>query len=196
MKKKSLVLFSGGIDSYVAMTLEKQRGSDLVSLSFKYDGQPKPEIRAIKKISEKENIPNYLINHPKITSRGRIGRPVQFMPDNLLYYSMAISFSKNNGINRIVGGQNKDDMQYSIDAESAFYDYLNNLISNTYPNNELIIVQPLLKMTKLEVVKKGLELKIPLELTWSCQGLGPEPCMDCSNCRSRKRISEELGIKL
>ncbi len=196
MRKKSLILFSGGIDSYVAMALEKQKGVDCVSLSFGYDGQPDQEIKAIEEISAREGIPNYIIRYPIIIGERYAGRPVQFTPDNLLYYSMAIAFSRNNGIGKIVGGQNKDDLAHATDARDIFYQGLNKIIKDSYPNYELEIIQPLLNMSKLEVVKKGLELKIPLELTWSCQGSGPDPCMSCSNCHGREEISRELGVKL
>ncbi|PIN81304.1 hypothetical protein COV11_02245 [Candidatus Woesearchaeota archaeon CG10_big_fil_rev_8_21_14_0_10_30_7] len=196
MKKKSLILFSGGIDSYVAMALEKQSGAECVSLSFEYAGQPDQEIRAIREISAIERVPNYIVRHPVIIGAKYGEKPVQFIPDNLVYYSMAIAFSRNNKISRIIGGQNKDDSVHATDAKNMFYEGLNKIIVNNYPDSVLEIVQPLLNMTKLEVVEKGLELNLPLELTWSCQNSGHKPCIFCSNCRSREEISKKLGVNL
>ncbi|MBR0483444.1 MAG: 7-cyano-7-deazaguanine synthase, partial [Oscillospiraceae bacterium] len=44
---------------------------------------------------------------------------------------------------------------------------------------------PFVKMTKAEVVKTGLKLKVPYELTWSCYEGGDKPCGICGTCRDR-----------
>ena len=156
-KSKSLVLLSGGIDSYVALALEKRRGSDCSSLSFRYDGQSLLEVKAIQEISKRENVPNYMIKHPKIIGKMYAGKPVQFSPDNLLYYSIAICFARNNNLSRIVGGQNKDDLIHAPDADAIFYRSLNGVLEESYSNIDIKIIQPLLNMTKMEVVKKAQE---------------------------------------
>jgi len=196
-KQKSLVLLSGGIDSYVALALEKQMKFNCTSLSFVYDGQPEQELRSIQEISKREIVPNYLVKHPQIIGeKNLIERIFNFAPDNLLYYSIAIAFARNNGMGRIVGGQNKDDLSDVADANNKFYNNLNNIVSNAYPNLDIELVQPLINMTKLEVVEKGLELNLPLDSTWSCQSKGHNPCGICSSCITRYEIAEKLNIKL
>ena len=50
---------------------------------------------------------------------------------------------------------------------------------------QLRIHAPFVKRTKAEVVRTGLELKVPYELTWSCYEGGAKPCGICGTCRDR-----------
>ena len=56
------------------------------------------------------------------------------------------------------------------------------------------IEAPFVKMTKKDVVAKGLELKVPYELTWSCYEGHDKPCGVCGTCIDRKRAFEENGV--
>ncbi len=49
-------------------------------------------------------------------------------------------------------------------------------------------------MTKADVVKKGMELKVPYELTWSCYEGGDKPCGKCGTCIDRKAAFEKNGL--
>ncbi len=193
--KKSLVLLSGGIDSYVALALEKGAGFECSTLSFAYEGQPIPELRAIREISNRENVINYSIFHPSISFLGQSLPIRSFVPNNLLYYSMAVVFAGNNGFQRVVGGQNRDDFTYCSDAGNSFYESFNNLVKS-YSFKDVQIFQPLLDKTKREVVELGLSLNLPLKITWSCEGRGPGTCGVCPNCTSRHKIFNDLGISL
>ena len=56
------------------------------------------------------------------------------------------------------------------------------------------IVAPLLMMNKAEVVKLGLKLHAPYELTWSCYEGGEKPCGKCGTCIDRMKAFEVNGI--
>ena len=55
-------------------------------------------------------------------------------------------------------------------------------------------VYPLKNMTKADVVKTGLELKTPYELTWSCYEGGDKPCGQCASCLCRRKAFELNGV--
>lgn len=54
---------------------------------------------------------------------------------------------------------------------------------------------PLVNWNKAQVVKKGLELKVPYELTWSCYNGGDKPCGKCGTCIDRANAFEANGVK-
>ena len=54
---------------------------------------------------------------------------------------------------------------------------------------------PFAGMSKADVVKKGLELKVPFELTWSCYEGGEKPCGTCGTCIDRAKAFAENGVK-
>ena len=59
---------------------------------------------------------------------------------------------------------------------------------------QLEIKAPFVGMTKADVVKMGMELQVPYELTWSCYEGGEKPCGKCGTCIDRAKAFEENGI--
>lgn len=59
---------------------------------------------------------------------------------------------------------------------------------------KVFLVAPLVTMNKAEVVRTGLTLKVPYELTWSCYEGGDQPCGTCGTCIDRRKAFEANGI--
>lgn len=57
------------------------------------------------------------------------------------------------------------------------------------------VKRPLINMNKAEVVKTGLEIRVPYELTWSCYEGGNRPCNKCGTCIDRAEAFRANGIK-
>ena len=80
------------------------------------------------------------------------------------------------------------------DCSQEFTNAMNLAISlGTY--KKVHLVAPLVKWNKAQVVKKGLELKVPYELTWSCYNGGDKPCGKCGTCIDRAAAFEANGVK-
>ena len=60
---------------------------------------------------------------------------------------------------------------------------------------KVTVKAPLVNMTKADVVKTGLELKVPYELTWSCYEGGEKQCGTCGTCIDRKNAFKQNGVK-
>ena len=56
------------------------------------------------------------------------------------------------------------------------------------------IEAPLSSGRKADVVKRGLELHVPYELTWSCYEGGETPCGVCGTCRDRAAAFAANGV--
>lgn len=63
----------------------------------------------------------------------------------------------------------------------------------TYGN--ITVNRPLINLNKAGVVKIGLELNVPYELTWSCYEGGEKQCGTCGTCIDRKAAFEANGVK-
>lgn len=80
------------------------------------------------------------------------------------------------------------------DCSQDFTDAIGKAISiGTY--DKVHLKAPLVNLNKTEVVRKGLELKVPYELTWSCYNGGDKPCGKCGTCIDRAKAFEANGMK-
>ena len=60
--------------------------------------------------------------------------------------------------------------------------------------NKISINRPLINLNKSEVVKIGLQLKVPYYLTWSCYEGKDKQCGKCGTCIDRKKAFKENGV--
>lgn len=118
---------------------------------------------------------------------------------NIVFYGVAAAYAETLGANRIVFGSNADDAKELPDARWEFVQLMNELIrSGTRAGREgfeIEIVNPLIDYSKAGVLKLALELKVPLELTWSCHENGQVPCGKCRGCRNRLSAFKAAGME-
>ncbi|MCC5828090.1 MAG: 7-cyano-7-deazaguanine synthase [Phycisphaeraceae bacterium] len=53
---------------------------------------------------------------------------------------------------------------------------------------------PLLDLTDVQILELSIQLQVPLELSWSCQGAAAQPCRACPGCRRRIEAFDRLGV--
>jgi 7-cyano-7-deazaguanine synthase len=63
-------------------------------------------------------------------------------------------------------------------------------------NHPIDIATPLAGLHKADVIRRGVELAVPLALTLSCMnpGEGDRHCGRCSKCRERHEAFAEAGV--
>ena len=59
---------------------------------------------------------------------------------------------------------------------------------------QLRLEAPFVSVNKAQVVKTGLELGVPYQLTWSCYEGGEKPCGKCGTCIDRMKAFEKNGV--
>ena len=128
---------------------------------------------------------------------GRVSTYVPFR--NGLLLSIATAYADSlfpNTSVEIYYGAHADDAAGSAyaDCSPEFADAMDKAINiGTY--GKITVCRPLINMNKVEVVKLGLSLKTPYELTWSCYQGREKQCGKCGTCIDRKRAFEENGVK-
>lgn len=220
---KAMVLFSGGVDSTTAlgMAIEKYGKEEVIALSVSYGQKHTKEIEAAKKITEYYGLEHIsldlakifaysdcsLLKHsdqeiPKKSYAEQIaktdGKPVTtYVPfRNGLFLASAASIALSKGCEVIYYGAHSDDAAGSAypDCSTEFNDAMNEAIY-LGSGKQVRIEAPFVKWTKSEVVKEGLRLKIPYELTWSCYEGADTPCGVCGTCIDRAKAFETNGVK-
>ena len=80
------------------------------------------------------------------------------------------------------------------DATPVFFDAMATALSLGL-DHEIQIVAPLGHLTKVEVIRLGVELGVPFELTLSCMGPADDRhCGRCSKCRERRQAFDAAGV--
>ena len=126
------------------------------------------------------------------------GSPVStYVPfRNGLFLSSAASIALSKNCSVIYYGAHADDAAGNAypDCSSAFHNAINEAIYQG-SGGQLKVEAPFVSCTKAEVVKTGLELNVPYELTWSCYEGGEKPCGVCGTCIDRAEAFRLNGVK-
>ena len=203
----AIVLLSGGIDSTTTLFWALQQNYRVIGLTINYKWRPKKEMDAIKKFVDLTKIKLIKIDLPFVmvaTDLRLEGYPVPSVENapegyiplrNLLFYSIAAYFAELYGVKTVIGGHIKEDFEKFNDATPTFFQSLQDLIKRSIPNQSKQFIEflfPLSKLNKTEVIKMANELKVPLDLTWSCYGDFETPCGICTPCQLRADAIKKL----
>jgi len=126
------------------------------------------------------------------------GNPVStYVPfRNGLFLASAASIALSNGCEVIYYGPHADDAAGNAypDCSTVFNTAMQTAVYEG-SGQKLRIEAPFVTWTKKDIVKKGLELGVPYELTWSCYEGGEKPCGVCGTCRDRRAAFQVNGVE-
>ncbi|MEW6685802.1 MAG: 7-cyano-7-deazaguanine synthase QueC [Candidatus Edwardsbacteria bacterium] len=215
MKELAVVLVSGGLDSCVTAAIAAQKYS-LAFLHINYRQRTeKRELKAFHQIADFYKVKHRLIvdanffsqiggssltdeKIPVPPARFKKGIiPNTYVPfRNAYLLSVAVSWAEVVGASKIFIGAVEEDSSGYPDCRKKFYQAFNKLIVvGTKPETKISVVTPLIKIKKSKIVQKGLKLKAPLHLTWSCYQNNKVPCGICESCLLRLKGFQEAGVK-
>jgi len=123
--------------------------------------------------------------------------PATYVPfRNAHLLAIATSWAEVINAKKIFIGAVEEDSSGYPDCREIFYQAFNKVIEmGTKPKTRVEIVTPLIHMKKSEIVKKGVELGAPLNLTWSCYQNSEKACGRCESCALRMRGFQKAGVK-
>jgi len=199
MNKKAVILLSGGLDSSTTLYHAHAQGYDCHCLIFDYGQKHKKEIiqaKAVarvagcKSVGVKISLPwkgSALLDNkiavPQKRALDAKGIPVTYVPGrNIIFLSFAASFAEAIGAKTIFIGANAVDYSGYPDCRPEFIRSYQAMLARG-----LKVVTPLIHLSKAQIVKLAVKLKVPLHLTWSCYNGGSKPCGVCDSCRLRSQ---------
>ena len=213
--KKAVVLLSGGLDSATVAAIAVSEGYEAIALSFRYGQRHERELQAAAKIVEALDIQQHHIIDVNLSQWGGSSLtdsameipqegvqtdiiPSTYVPGrNTVFIAVALSLAEATGASAIYLGINAVDYSGYPDCRPEYleaYQKLANLSSKTaIEGNTIQLVAPLVKDTKVDIVKRALSLGVPIEQTWSCYQGGEKPCGVCDSCRIRDRALIAAG---
>lgn len=176
---KSLVLLSGGADSFLClmMEIEKRGNNNMVAVSFDY-GQPHAiEIEYAKKICDKYGVKHLTIRISALQKIGDI-----FTGRNAILITNAVSVAAASGIGSVVIGCNLDDQKFFPDCT---IDFLSPLAYSLYSGYGVHLKFPLITTNKKDVIAEARKYGWVPSMTHTCYTpVDGEPCGSCFSCKS------------
>jgi len=114
---------------------------------------------------------------------------------NAHFLSIATSWAEVIGAERIFIGALWEDSSGYPDCTSEYYKAFNKLINiGTRPSTNIKVETPLIDLRKSQIIKKGVALGAPFELSWSCYRLEQPACGTCDSCALRLRAFAEANL--
>jgi 7-cyano-7-deazaguanine synthase len=213
---ETVVTLSGGMDSTVCATLAvREKGAAHVAALHVSYGQltEAREKRAFTEICDRLGIARRLVVRNQALSQiggsaltdsslevptagPEIGAqvPITYVPfRNAHFLSVAVSWAEVLGARDIFIGAVAQDSSGYPDCRPEYYEAFNRLIQAGTKEGTIQIQTPLIALKKVEIVKLGLELHAPFELTWSCYSREDCACGVCESCALRLRAFKAAG---
>jgi 7-cyano-7-deazaguanine synthase len=207
--KKAIILLSGGIDSATTLYIAKNKGYDCYPLIFDYGQRHDKEIRAAKAVSKKAGFKPVLMKislpwkgsslldkNLKVPQKRQKGIPNTYVPArNIIFMSFALSYAESIKAEAIFIGAHSEDYSGYPDCRKEFFDAFKKMKDQgTKDGKKIKIHTPILQMIKTQIIKKGIKLKVPYELTWSCYKGTKKPCLKCDSCYYRIKGFQDLSL--
>lgn len=120
--------------------------------------------------------------------------PVTYVPfRNAHFLAVAVSWAEVLAADKVYIGAVEPDSSGYPDCRPAYYQAYNDVVKAGTKHGKIEIVTPLIAMRKAEIVRLGLELGAPFDLTWSCYSREDQACGVCDSCALRLRAFEAAG---
>jgi len=213
---KAVVLLSGGLDSATAAAQAIADGYEVLALSFRYGQRHERELRAARNIAKHLGIEEHYILDVRLYQWGGSaltddsidiptdGTPADTIPAtyvpgrNTVFIAIAMSLAEAKSAEAIYLGINAVDYSGYPDCRPEYLEAFQTLaalsskaaLEGKVPK----LLAPLVKDSKLEIINRAINLKVPIALTWSCYQGDAEPCGVCDSCRIRDRALIEAGL--
>lgn len=213
-KSRAVVLLSGGMDSCVCATLAV-RDYDTAAVHVSYGQRTEERERhsflaicrrlgihdqlmvrndALRQIGGSA-LTDETIDIPESENVGQ-SIPVTYVPfRNAHFLAVAVSWAEVLGAGKVYIGAVEPDSSGYPDCRPAYYKAFNEAVKTGTKDGCIEILTPLIAMKKAEIVRLGLELGAPFDLTWSCYSREDRACGVCDSCVLRLRAFQSAGAQ-
>jgi 7-cyano-7-deazaguanine synthase len=219
--KKAVVLLSGGVDSVTTLAIAVKEGFEPYALTFRYGQRHVIELEAARRMAMSLGVVEHKIIELDLRSFGGSaltsdipvptdrtpeemdrGIPLTYVPArNTIFLSFALAWAEVLGASDIFFGANAGDYTGYPDCRPEYFQAFERLAglatkAGVEGQTHLRIHTPVLRMTKPEIIRTGLELKVDYLWTSSCYNPAPDgrPCGKCDACILRRAGFEANGF--
>ncbi|MDJ0342774.1 7-cyano-7-deazaguanine synthase QueC [Streptomyces sp. H10-C2] len=211
-----MIVASGGMDSTVTAYELRARGSEVSLLSFDYGQRHRVELQHVAKIAELLSVQHETVDlsgFGRLLTGSALTDPSIDVPDghysdrsmrstvvpnrNMIMLAIAAGVAVARGASIVAFGAHAGDHPIYPDCRPAFFEQLGKAIhvaNEGFLTPGFRLEAPFLHLTKTDIARRGYELSVPFELTWSCYKGGNVHCGACGTCVERKEAFTLAGI--
>jgi 7-cyano-7-deazaguanine synthase len=216
MSELAVILVSGGMDSATAVYEAMDRGYDPLFFHTSYGQRTEDkEFQCAQELADIVDAEDFL--HVETEHLARIGAssltddeieveeadmeseeiPTSYVPfRNANLLSMATSYAEAQEASAIFIGAHSEDFSGYPDCRPAFFEAFQQVIDvGTKPETQIALEAPFVNWSKTDIVKRGLELEVPYEHTWSCYRAEEPACGTCDACAFRLQAFQRVGVE-
>ena len=211
---RALVICSGGLDSVTAAYMLKASGVDVTLLHFLYGCRAEDqEINSVARVSghlgaeaefhrldyQQFKGASPLLIRDRHIAGGLAGAEYahEWVPArNLLMLATATAYAEANGFGYIALGNNLEEAGAYPDNEEQFTTLFDDVLDYAvHDGGQVRLITPVGRLMKHEIVKEGIKLGVPYDITWSCYHGYVHPCGNCGPCLMRSLAFRRNGLK-
>jgi len=215
--KRAVVLLSGGLDSATCLALARAEGFEAHALTVRYGQRHAVELERAAEVAQALGAASHrtvsldlrAIGGSALTADVSVPKdraddgtiPVTYVPArNTIFLGLALGLAETLGAQDLFIGANDVDYSGYPDCRPAFiaaFEGLANLATAAGVGGARYRVHaPLLRLTKAEIIQKGVELGVDYGLTHSCYDPDAQgrACGHCDSCAHRKKGFAEAGV--
>lgn len=219
--KKAVILLSGGMDSATTLAIAKDQEFDIHALTFKYGQRHENELGSATKLADHFEVEEHKVMEIDLSNlvksaltdssqplpENRPGEEInKVIPDtyvparNIIFLSFGLAWAESIDAKAVFIGANALDYSGYPDCRPEFYTAYQQVADlgtkRGLEGQGVEIRYPLINMSKAQIIKTGVELGVPFELTWTCyDGEEGKACGKCDSCLLRKKGFQEAGVE-
>ncbi len=216
-RRPAIVLLSGGLDSATALAIARADGFEPIAISFRYGQRHEVELQAARAVAAAAGVHDHTLIELDLRTFGGSALtadipvpkdhdlqadeiPITYVPArNTIFLSYGLALAEVRGAQDIYIGVNAVDYSGYPDCRPEYiaaFEKLARLATRAgVEGGPIRIHAPLIRLTKVEIIRRGLELGVDYSLTRSCYDPDPNgrACGHCDSCRLRLAAFDELG---
>jgi 7-cyano-7-deazaguanine synthase len=201
---KGVLILSGGVDSTTLLYKMHSDGYEVTALTFNYAQRHKKEITYAKAIAKRLDITHHVVDLsslacllgdsallggnevPSCHYTKEAAKKTVVPNRNMIMLSVAAGYAEAHEIPEVFYAAHKNDSTIYPDCRPEFVSALRPAIRLATAWHPVDLRAPFVDMSKAEIVRMGLALEVPYELTWSCYRGEERPCRTCPTCIERE----------
>lgn len=212
MKTRTVVIYSGGLDSTTLLYHLRAADNELAALAVNYGQRHGRELTRAERICRKINVRlttldlaalTSVFGHNSLSDTSLAIPEGCYEPDsmkqttvpnrNMILLSIATGWAIAHDFQAVAFGAHSGEYAPYPDCRPEFAAAMDQA-TQLCDWQPIRILAPFVTWTKSDIVRRGAELHVPFNETWSCYVGGARHCGRCATCLDRRQAFEQCGV--